>query len=284
MSLSFSKEEVLQAIQALIHANDLDKGKRIIEIHASLLLTDYADQLFEILIRQYAGDINVASILEQRRDLLKRCRKQGIERAFAILKLPQNVEEDLNYILPILSHPARSTSDIPRRLKLCQKALELVNRNQQPEIWAALQNLMGDNLTRNPQGGRDDNLEQAISHFQQALKIFTLEDFPEDWAETQNNLANAYRARICGVRSNNLEQATIHYREALRIYTQEAFPEYWAMTQNNLANVYREEIRGDRAKNLEQALDCLQKSLKVYTREAFPEYWAMTQHNLARLT
>jgi tetratricopeptide (TPR) repeat protein len=65
-------------------------------------------------------------------------------------------------------------------------------RQQNPELWAALQNELANSLTQNPLGDRADNLEQAIHHYQLALEVRTREAMPSDHRLTQRNLGNLY--------------------------------------------------------------------------------------------
>ena len=131
-------------------------------------------------------------------------------------------------------------ADMPRRIKLSQRALELVSRQQNPTLWAELQNGLANGLARSPHGDRADNIEQAVEHYRQALKVYTEKDFPEDWARTENNLANAYRGRIRGDRAENIEQAIEHYSLSLKIYTPKGFPNRCRGTSYRLGNLFLE--------------------------------------------
>lgn len=172
-------------------------------------------------------------------------------------------------------------SDMPRRINLCEQALEMVDRIVEPELWAKLQRVLATSLTQSPQGERAENVERAIGHYEHALAVFTRDASPEDWAMTQHNLALAYRNRIRGERAENIDCAIGHYEQALSVFAREAFPEEWAATQNSLAVAYRYRIRGEKTENIEQAIWHYEQALAVYTRAAFPENWAMTQNNLA---
>jgi hypothetical protein len=99
-----------------------------------------------------------------------------------------NQPRDLNTLLTDLNQPIRSLQDIPRHVETCRQALELIDRNQQPELWAALQVELGNNLDQDPHGNRAENIEQAIHHYNQALEVHTQEDFPEQWKEIQSRL------------------------------------------------------------------------------------------------
>jgi hypothetical protein len=104
-------------------------------------------------------------------------------------------QEILQALLKELNQPVRSVQEMPRRVELCRRALALVNRLQQPELWGALQNTMGNSLAQNPQDNRAENLEQAIHHFQQALEVRTRAAFPVDWAMTRR-LTNQLKVTI----------------------------------------------------------------------------------------
>jgi len=49
-------------------------------------------------------------------------------------------------------------SDMPRRVKVCQTALGMVDRNAQPELWAGLQVELGNSLVQNPLVARAENI------------------------------------------------------------------------------------------------------------------------------
>jgi tetratricopeptide (TPR) repeat protein len=174
----------------------------------------------------------------------------------------------------------RRPSEMPRQVELCERALGMVEREDNPVLWGVLQVELANALQQNPLGNRAENLEKAIHHYQQALEVLTRQAYPQQWAAAQNNLAAAYAERIRGERAENLEQAIFHYQQALEVYTRQAYPEQWAMTQHNLGNAYADRIRGERAENLEQAIFHYQQALEVLTRQAYPEQWAATQNNL----
>jgi CHAT domain-containing protein/tetratricopeptide (TPR) repeat protein len=195
-------------------------------------------------------------------------------------KKRQQSSEELRQILAELKMPLRSTLDMPHRIDLCRRALDMVGRASQPQAWAALHNNLAISLLDNPLGDRAENLEQAIHHLNQALEVRTRAASPADWAMTLNNLATAYLYRIRGDQAENFEQAIHQLEQALEVRTRAAFPVQWAMTQHNLGIAYADRIRGGRADNLEQAIHHYQQALKVRTSQAFPADWAMTKNNL----
>ncbi len=154
-------------------------------------------------------------------------------------------------------------------------------RHTSPELWATLQNNLGNAYRNRIRGDKAQNLEYAIAAFSAALEVYTRTDFPVDWATLQNNFGNAYRNRIKGDKAQNLEYAITAYTAALEVRTYNDFPVDWAMTQNNLGNAYSDRIKGDKAQNLEYAITAYTAALRVYTRTDYPEKWAKLQNNLA---
>ena len=273
-------EHLLSLLQAFINAPSLAESRRIIEENPELL-TPEADAL-------------LGRILEQYRDLLRRCREGGVEAAFAEkMGLPPGVDplqaaaalrraqdavaqaqaawpedvrrelnelikregirsleeleaaledhpdlrealaqaaqqaapgsglgeipDDVRPILQELSQPARR-ADMPRRIQLCEQALNRVDQEVNPTLWAFLQGELANSLNQNPLGERAENLERVIHHNTQALEVYTRQAFPADWAMTQNNLAAAYAERVRGERAENLERAIRHYTLALEVW------------------------------------------------------------------
>ena len=254
----------------LINAESEAKRKEVIERHADLLLTDEATRLLADWLEQSKGNAEYVRVLEECRALLARCREMGIEAAFANVSPhpPGQTSSHASFgeLARLFVELQRLTrpGDMSRRIELCHRALRLVVGDNQPQLWAALQNELGSSYAQNPLGERADNLEQAISSYQQALKVYTRPALPVEWAATMNNLALALHNRIKGERADNIEQAITCYRQVLEIRTRQALPVEWAKTINNLANAYFERIKGERADNYEQAISCYQQALCSY--------------------
>jgi tetratricopeptide (TPR) repeat protein len=272
-----SQNQIAEAVGSFINAQTWEECKSIVEAQRNLLLTDAADLILASMLEQRRDNANATTLLEERQELLARCRRDGIEGAFADHLPTDESLKQLLYEIEQLSSP----NDLSRRVELCWTALRLVDRDAQAKLWAALQNELANSLVQNPQGERAENLEQAILHYQQALEVCTRQAYPEDWAQTQSNLAHVYRERIRGKRADNVEQAIQHYQQALEVYTRQDLPEGLARIQNNLALAYSERIRGERADNVEQAIHHYQQALEVHMRQDYPVDWALTQHNLA---
>jgi hypothetical protein len=201
-----SQEQITEALLAFINAQTWADSRQIVEARRDVLLTDAVEQFIATLLEQYQGDEEATEVLQEHRGLLARCRHQGIDTAFAdrlharemqdipqhLMLLPalqhmatqvqasqgspvsRSLPDELYALLQELLSPLR-LSDMPHRIQLCQAALALVDRAQQPELWAALQLEFGNSLAQNPQEEQANNLETAIVHYQQALTVYTRE-------------------------------------------------------------------------------------------------------------
>lgn len=184
----------------------------------------------------------------------------------------QSILQELNRLM--------KPSDMPRRIELCKEALRLVDRLNDPELWAIFQFQLGSSFQLNPFDDRAENIEKAIEALKNAQRVFKREKHPREWAAVQNNLGNVYWDRVRGNRRENIEKAIEALNQALMFRTQDDSPVDWAMTQNNLGNAYRDRIADVRAENLERALVAFQKALTVFTFETYPDRWAMTKNNM----
>lgn len=266
-------EQLLQTIVSFIQADTWTKSQQIVETHPELL-TDAAETILNQLAHT-REDADDRHIISEHLLLLRNCRQLGIVSAFAV----KTINSDLEEILALLAQPPR-LSELPQRIDLCRRALNLIEKENQSELCATLHSDLANNLAQAPSGDPELNIEAAIDHYQAALEVWTRQDFPQDWAMTQNNLATTYLKRIKGNRENNIEVAIVHYHNALEVRTRQNFPTDWAETHNNLAIAYWNRIIGDRGENIEAAIRYYQAALEVYTRQAFPEQWAKIQNNL----
>ena len=166
------------------------------------------------------------------------------------------------------------------RVELESAAASRANRDEDPDLWAATQNNLGNAYQELPTGDRAENLQSAIAAYEAALRVFTEEDYPANWATIHNNLGNAYGDQPTGDRVKNLRSALAAYDAALRVLTEEDYPANWATTQNNLGTAYVQLPIGDRGENLRSAITALEAALRVYTEEGYPAEWAMTTNNL----
>ena len=170
-------------------------------------------------------------------------------------------QEELQGIQLELSRPCRP-SDVPRCIQLRQRALTLIPRERDPQLWAGMQGNLGKLYFIWEHGDRADNIERAIEAFEALNTVYTQETNGEEWAFAQFDLAKAYYARLHGDLADNIERAIQAWENALTVFTPERNLQEWATTQNNLASPRRAEapqgcsaecMKGDKAIRLADA-------------------------------
>jgi hypothetical protein len=90
---ALSENPIKQAVMDFLEADDWAAGKRVVEERRDLLLTDEADQVFADLLEQARDDPQARRMLERHRDLLRRCRSEGVDAAFAPLLAPRGMPD-----------------------------------------------------------------------------------------------------------------------------------------------------------------------------------------------
>ncbi|NEO76523.1 tetratricopeptide repeat protein [Moorena sp. SIO4G3] len=145
-----------------------------------------------------------------------------------------------------------------------------------PIIWANIQNNLGIAYSDRINGDKADNLELAIEAYQLALEVRTKQDFPEDWAMTQYNLGNAYSKRILGNSAKNLEKAIASYQNSSEFYTRDAYPKDWADIQRNIGKLLVQQG------SWYDGLSRLEQSLPIYRHTENLEALADSVYHIAR--
>jgi CHAT domain-containing protein/tetratricopeptide (TPR) repeat protein len=141
--------------------------------------------------------------------------------------------------------------------------------------WVATRIGMGNVHLERVRGGRMENLEEAIQHFQDGLGVATRARMPREWGKLQHGLLGAYAVRRSGDHVANLQEALSAADKALEVRTPAADPVGWTMTQQNVAPVLMDrDLPGDRSAHQERALAALTEALEIVSREAAPRRWA----------
>lgn len=142
------------------------------------------------------------------------------------------------------------------------RALELRDRDDEPEEWARTQNALGVAWSERRRGDPAANGQAALAALGSALEVRREFGDGDDIAGTLANLANL-RLKVGGVeRSENIERAVAEYREALALLDPDN-SETRAPVLFNLATALLERAGGDRAENIEQAIEALERSLAL---------------------
>ena len=171
-----------------------------------------------------------------------------------------------------------------RRAIWCQKAaLNAVDEKKSPQLWAAIQNHLGDAYTRLQDGDRNQNRARAVACYESALRIYTKLELPQQATTVRGRLGGAYLELAHGSRKENLTRAISCHQASLRIYTPEKFPQEWAAAQSDMGYAYTELPSGNRDANLAQARAYYEAASRIYTEESHPIEWAVLQERISVL-
>lgn len=171
--------------------------------------------------------------------------------------------------------------EAPHRVALCERALQILEKEDNPRLWAFLKREMALRLLSLTDGDRAVNVERAIEALKDALTVRTRERMPAEWARTRSNLANTYSDRIYGDRAENIECTIAGLQEILEVRTRKIAPMDWAGTQMDLAIAFSNRLKGDTVENQERSIQGYEAALEVWNPIDHPFNWATAQTNLA---
>lgn len=277
-----NSDRFAQGFMAYLTANSGWDGLCQIAAEYPEILSRRAELALQSFISQHSEDREIAAVLTQRRDFLKRCRLQGVKRAYQsfCLDIGPDAPQALRAILDTLCQMPSEHRSV-ERAQLYRRALELLDRATHPYVWGVLQYELGTQLSYTPDGDQSGNSELAIAAFERSLDVRTLADTPVERAESWRQLGRAFIHRILGTKRENIESAISAYRHALESFDQDLHPEEWGGTLIDLAHALVVRETGDPAENVGLALSHLRQVLQVLTKEECPAEWAMAQMNLA---
>jgi CHAT domain-containing protein len=171
----------------------------------------------------------------------------------------------------------RSGEDISLRAELCKEAINSLNREEDPILWAVLHQLLGNSLFHSPAGNHFENIELAIQAYESSLTILTRESWPTYWAMAHADLGAAYGERQEGEPADNVEKSIQALRSALDVYTPTKESGTWADLNVRLGDQYRRRTRGEYSENIKNAISCFEAATGVYTLDSLPESWAIIE-------
>ncbi len=173
--------------------------------------------------------------------------------------------------------------NLTEAVELLEGALRVLTREQYPEWWAELRQLLASALLELPsptRESRESNIEQAIQHLNDALSVWTRQNAPGHWAAAQSSLGLAYEKRTTGDRAENLEHAVSCYSAALLVRQRESHPIGWARLQMHLGHVWMQFPAGDPRQNADRSIACYAAALEIWSRESRRGEWAAAQSHL----
>ncbi len=84
------QQQIIEAVLTFINAKTWRDSQQFVQQNALLLLTVPAEQIMDKLIEEYHDNEQAVKLIRQHQDLLRQCRKVGIEAAFAKLTQSQS--------------------------------------------------------------------------------------------------------------------------------------------------------------------------------------------------
>ena len=251
---------VADAVQSFLLAGSWEASRAIVHAEPQALLGEEAQELLRALAEEAreAGDERAAALIDEHRRLLERSREEGVEAAFADFVAPI-APTDLDAVLAELAQEPSTPAENERRLELCRLALEVVSRDDNPELWALLKASLGTSLIFATLRDRAENVEEAIAAYEAALE--ELDGAAR--ARTLNNLGLALEARLTGEPDENREKAIEAYKAALEVIGSEGTGEERAETLSNLANAFNRRQTGRRDDNREHAISLYEEALRL---------------------
>ncbi len=273
-------ENLLQALQRFLTAPTWAETRRVLEAHPELL-SDAALALLERLLEEarQQRDADLVRLLEQHRDLLRRAREVGLDRAFAEMTGPslppqlqplvqraqeaqarylrtrdlQALDEAVAAWEAVLNHPALEEADLRTRLAVWNDAAGTFLRR----YWAR---------------GNPQDLDRALDLWQRAVAL-TPEGSP-DLPGYLNNLGNGLSDRYARTGNlQDLEEAIEVSRRAVAL-TPEGSPDLPGRL-NNLGTGLRDRYaRTGNLQDLEEAIRAYRRAVAL-TPEGSPDLPAL---------
>jgi CHAT domain-containing protein/tetratricopeptide (TPR) repeat protein len=296
ISLEGFHGKVVQAIDDLIQAGSWSNAKRVV-VQYPELLSNEADDLMGMLGMKEL-DPRHQELLQRFRELLQRCRVEGVEAAFASLiqpstasrsavEIPTDFEAEIQQLRELTDIAQLDPRFHLQRTMLMEDILSRLQPGQSLIFRGTLFSDLGFAYANLPIGNRRLNLQRAIAAYREALRFLDPGVVAEGYANAQNLLGNAcfelgdvYLRLPIEDRAENLQQAIAAYREALRFWTPQSTPLNYASAQHNLGVAYTNLPIGDRAENLEKAIAAYREALRFWTAQSAPQDYASAQHNL----
>ncbi len=166
-------------------------------------------------------------------------------------------------------------ADLPGRIAILQDALSRLKREENPNLWAAMEYDLAVCLQQSPVGEQRDNAAQARDAFASALLVYDEQKNPHAWASTQLGLAAAIMQSALPGDGESVSKARIAFEATLRVYHRERFPQQWEAVQRNLSWLDGTEDPPE--------IRFYRQIAKSIDREKDPEAYARTQAQLGAL-
>jgi hypothetical protein len=263
------------ALTSLIRAPSVEAAADVV-LQNPALLTEDADQFASVLVETAyeQPDLDLRWKANWVRDFLFVCRRHGAKDAVRYsMKIPADRATRLSTLWDQMNaaYSSKSQTDLRRGLEFCDKALALVYRESESNLWARLKAMRGSMLMRIEGPGREDRFEETIGMYREAAAEVDAKTSAQEWAEYQDTLAMLYLQRPTGARGENAELAIACCTNALQLFTRKDDAEDWANVMNSMAATYAQRTAGIEQDNLELARTYCLQALEVRSFETSPK-------------
>ncbi len=191
----------------------------------------------------------------------------------------RTVEEAM--LLVDAAQVANYSGSFAESLGYINRAVEMLRREELPELLAQAHYRRGILLYTWAQNGNPQFFKGALDSFQEALKVFTRDETPDVFADIHQYLGVIYAEIPDEVKKKSIWAgiSSSSFQQALQFYNKNNYPYEYAMVCNNYANAltkYPEAVHSD---NMEKALFYYAEALTVRTPEDWPLERAVTLLN-----
>lgn len=289
-------EKLIRTVMGFVSAKKWEDWSHMVRSEAEILLSSEADALLAQMHEVAKHDKELMAIIELRRNLLRRCREDGIAATFAQFKGP--VTDDTLHPTLVIEEPIPAEDPEATIINMdSYKAMVLKNvlqsydraleqQKNSPLDYGQTQLNRAKvlhQLAGMPGEDRHARLYEALLAYNEALAVQS--NVPRDYARTQSNRAVLLYQLAVLTGENHVSRL----REALDAYDDalgklDDVPHAYGKTQLNRVALLRDMagLPGEnRAERLYQALDGLEKALDAHEEQ--PMAYAKTQLPRANL-
>lgn len=193
-------------------------------------------------------------------------------------------QNNLAMVLAALGQRQQDTELLARAAEACHDALEVINEEQEPQLWAKLHSTLGSTLLSQGQHkGGAKLLKASVAAYTSAVRVWTRESDPHLWSATMHNLGGSLHAHGLLLSGNKtLQKSVVAYKNAITQRDTEYFPVERAITHNNQAvALHNLAEREDNPDRMQEAIRAYKKCLSVWDEQLLPIHMAaMTMVNL----
>jgi tetratricopeptide (TPR) repeat protein len=184
-------------------------------------------------------------------------------------------------ILMDASQVANFNDSFSEALSYISKAVDLLRKEEQPELLAQAHMRKGTLLYTWAQQGNPQFYKGAMEALQEAAKVFSRDAAPQQFAEIQHLLGIIYSEIPDEAKKKGVWAAvsSSSFKEALHFFTKEQYPYEYATICNHYANAYIKYPASRNSDNVARALEMFNQALEIRTAEKYPIERALTLLN-----